>query len=219
MTPQVRQGDLLASAACPREALAEGALLLRAFASAELPALVEELRAVWTAAPFRHMETPGGFRMSVAMTNCGAVGWITDRRGYRYQACDPLTGRACPPIPAPAQTLAVQAAAAAGYPDFRPDACLVNRYEPGARMSLHQDRNERDLAAPVVSLSIGLPAIFLWGGASRRERPRHLLLESGDVLVWGGASRLHFHGVAALAEGVDALTGACRLNLTLRQAL
>ena len=153
------------------------------------------------------------------LRRAGAVGWITDRRGYRYEACDPLTGRAWPPIPARARELAVQGAAAAGYPDFRPDACLVNRYEPGARMSLHQDRNERDLAAPVVSVSIGLPAIFLWGGASRRDRPRRLLLESGDVLVWGGASRLHFHGVAALAEGVDGLTGACRLNLTLRQAL
>ena len=148
-------------------------------------------------APFRHMVTPGGLRMSVAMTNCGAAGWITDRRGYRYAPDDPATGHPWPKLPRAFLDLAARAAAAAGFSGFVPDACLVNRYEPGARLTLHQDKNERDFAAPIVSVSLGLPAIFLWGGRERRARPRRLALESGDVVVWGGAARLVFHGVDA----------------------
>jgi alkylated DNA repair protein (DNA oxidative demethylase) len=197
--------------------LAAGALLLRGFAATEAAALVAALQPVLAAAPLRHMVTPGGFRMSVAMTNCGALGWITDRRGYRYDATDPESNRPWPPMPPAFAALAGRAAAAAGFAGFVPDGCLVNRYEPGARLTLHQDRNERDLAAPIVSVSLGLPATFLWGGLRRTERPRRLRLESGDVVVWGGPSRLAFHGVDTLAAGAHPLTGGARFNLTFRK--
>ncbi|HEY5299312.1 MAG TPA: DNA oxidative demethylase AlkB [Acetobacteraceae bacterium] len=200
------------------ETLAEGAVLLRGFATADAPALMAALDAILDAAPFRRMVTPGGHVMSVAMTNCGAQGWITDLRGYRYDARDPTTGRSWPAMPASFRALAERAADAAGYAGFSPDAGLINRYEPGARLSLHQDRNERDLAAPIVSVSLGLPAIFLFGGARRADRPRRLRLQSGDVAVWGGASRLAFHGIDPLGEGEDRLTGRCRINLTFRKA-
>jgi alkylated DNA repair protein (DNA oxidative demethylase) len=165
------------------------------------------------------MVTPGGYSMSVAMTNCGAAGWVTDRSGYRYTAEDPSTGRPWPPMPDAFSTLAREAASAAGFLDFTPDACLINRYEPGARMSLHQDRDERDFTAPIVSVSLGLPALFLWGGAKRSERPRRIPLIHGDVVVWGGPARMTFHGVQPLPDGVHPLTGAVRYNLTFRKAL
>ncbi|HEX5325394.1 MAG TPA: DNA oxidative demethylase AlkB [Acetobacteraceae bacterium] len=202
-----------------RETIGDGAVLLRGFAVAEAPALLEAVGEVVAYAPFRHMITPGGFRMSVAMTNCGTAGWITDRTGYRYGPTDPTTGRLWPPIPSCFRDLAARAATAAGYRDFRPDACLINRYEPGARLSLHQDRNERDVSAPIVSVSLGLPAKFLWGGLQRGDAPRRIRLASGDVVVWGGPTRLVFHGIDTLAEGQDELTGRCRINLTFRKAL
>ncbi len=201
------------------EPFAAGAVLLHGFASEAAPALMSDLAGVLTAAPFRHMVTPGGYRMSVAMTNCGTAGWITDRSGYRYQARDPVTGQLWPPMPALFTQLAERAAAEAGYPGFVPDACLINQYEPGARLSLHQDRNERDFAQPIVSVSLGLPATFLFGGLRRTDRPRRLRLESGDVVVWGGSLRLAFHGIDPLAEGEHPLTGRCRINLTFRRAL
>lgn len=170
-------------------------------------------------APFRNMVTPGGFTMSVAMTNCGQAGWLTDRKGYRYDAIDPQTGQPWPDLPAPFVRLAKRASRAAGYEGFAPDACLINRYEPGTRLSLHQDRNERDFTAPIVSVSLGLPAVFLFGGAERSDRPRRYRLEHGDVVVWGGPARLAFHGVAPLADGEHPLTGRRRFNLTLRKAL
>lgn len=157
--------------------------------------------------------------MSVAMTNCGRAGWVTDHTGYRYAATDPKSGRPWPVMPASFLRLAAAAAETAGFAGFVPDACLVNRYEPGTKLSLHQDRNERDMAAPIVSVSLGLPAVFLWGGLIRAERPRRLRLESGDVAVWGGPARLTFHGVDTLDDGEHPLTGACRFNLTLRKAL
>ena len=199
--------------------LEDGAVILRGFAASEQAALAAAVARVAARAPFRHMLTPGGFRMSVAMTNCGAAGWITDRRGYRYAPDDPVTGRAWPNLPRAFLDLAARAAAAAGFMGFAPDACLVNRYEPGARLTLHQDKNERDFAAPIVSVSLGLPAVFLWGGRARNDRPRRLALESGDVVVWGGPARLVFHGVDALGDGEHPLTGRCRINLTLRKAL
>src|SRR5947209_2820195 len=201
------------------EPLAEGAAVLRGFASAEASALMDSLRQILTTAPFRHMITPGGLRMSVAMTNCGRAGWVTDRRGYRYEAADPMTGRRWPPIPVSFRELARNAADAAGFVGFEPDACLVNRYEPGTRLSLHRDENERDLSAPIVSVSLGLPAVFLFGGLSRGDRTRRVPLESGDVVVWGGPARLTYHGIAPLAAGEDPLTGQFRINLTLRKAL
>src|SRR5215467_1984576 len=201
------------------EPLADGAVLLRGFASLEASAVMEALQDILLAAPFRHMVTPGGFRMSVAMTNCGRAGWITDRRGYRYDPLDPATGRPWPPLPELFLRLATRAAAQGVFADFEPDACLVNRYEPGARLSLHQDRNERNLAAPIVSVSLGLPATFLFGGLRRTVRPRRVRLESGDIAVWGGPARLAFHGIEPLADGDHQLTGHCRINLTFRQAL
>jgi len=216
-----KNGDLLGntqpSGGDPRP-LAPGATLLRAFASDETRPVLDAVRSIEAAAPFRHMMTPGGFRMSVAMTNSG-IGWVTDRRGYRYDAIDPDTGKPWPAIPSVLSVLASHAAAAAGFQGFTPDACLINRYEPGAKMSLHQDKNERDFRQPIVSVSLGLPAMFLWGGERRSDRPRRIPLESGDVVVWGGPSRLVFHGVDKLPDGTHPLTGSCRYNLTFRQAL
>ncbi len=180
-----------------------------------LVAAVDEIAA---AAPFRHMVTPGGRQMSVAMTNCGRAGWVTDRTGYRYQPIDPMTGRDWPAMPRSFRSLAERAAAAAGFAGFMPDACLINRYEPGARLSLHRDEDERDYGAPIVSVSLGVPAVFLWGGDRRSDRPRRIRLESGDVVVWGGPARLAYHGVAPLADSNHPLTGSSRFNLTLRKA-
>jgi DNA oxidative demethylase len=201
------------------ESLAEGAVLLRGFALPEAADLVRAVDEIAAVSPFRHMITPGGFRMSVAMTNCGQAGWITDRTGYRYALLDPVTEQAWPAMPAAFRSLAARTAAAAGFDGFEPDACLINRYEPGARLSLHRDEDERDLTAPVVSVSLGLPATFLFGGLSRKARPLRLRLEGGDVVVWGGPSRLVYHGVAPLAEAEDSVTGRCRFNLTFRKAL
>jgi DNA oxidative demethylase len=201
------------------EPLADGAVLLRGFARLEASAVMEALQDILLAAPLRHMVTPGGLRMSVAMTNCGRAGWITDRLGYRYEPLDPTTGHPWPPLPGLFLRLATRAAAQGGFADFEPDGCLINRYEPGARLSLHQDRNERNLAAPIVSVSLGLPATFLFGGLRRTVRPRRVRLESGDVAVWGGPARLAFHGIEPLADGDHQLTGHCRINLTFRQAL
>jgi alkylated DNA repair protein (DNA oxidative demethylase) len=174
--------------------------------------------AVSAAAPFRHMRTPGGFSMSVAMTNCGAFGWVSDPTGYRYSPTDPQTGVAWPAMPAAFAELATRAAAAAGFPDFVPDACLVNRYEPGARLTLHQDKDERDFGAPIVSVSLGVPAVFLFGGSKRNDRPQRVPLEHGDVVVWGGPARLRYHGVAKLEESRHAFADNARINLTLRRA-
>lgn len=201
------------------ERLGPDAVILRGFVTAQQKELLAEIETIAAEAPFRHMTTPGGYRMSVAMTNCGAAGWITDRRGYRYAPIDPETGRPWPAIPRRFQTLAREAAERAGFPGFTPDACLVNRYEPGAKLSLHQDRNEKAYEHPIVSVSLGLPAKFLFGGLERSERPRRVRLESGDVVVWGGSARLAYHGVDTLAEGEHPLTGRCRLNLTFRRAL
>jgi alkylated DNA repair protein (DNA oxidative demethylase) len=201
-----------------REVMAEGAVLLRGFARPSESELIGALRDIAGLAPFRHMVTPGGHSMSVAMSNCGNLGWVTDRSGYRYDTNDPETGKPWPAMPASFCHLAGQAAAQAEFQDFSPDACLINRYEPGARMSLHQDRDEDDFGAPIVSVSLGLPAIFLFGGSKRSDKPRRFRLEHGDVVVWGGPSRLVFHGVAPLADGEHALMGRQRINLTFRKA-
>jgi alkylated DNA repair protein (DNA oxidative demethylase) len=156
--------------------------------------------------------------MSVAMTNCGTAGWVTDRNGYRYDGVDPESGKPWPEMPRAFRELAARAAALAGFDDFSPDACLINRYQPGARMSLHQDKDERDFESPIVSVSLGLPAIFLFGGAKRSDKPRRFRLEHGDIVVWGGPSRLFFHGVAPLGEGEHNLLGRQRVNLTFRKA-
>lgn len=201
-----------------RMSLGPGSVLLRGHAREVADALLAGVGEVAAASPFRHMVTPGGWPMSVAMTNCGDLGWVTDHTGYRYDAVDPATGRAWPALPQAFADLARRAAAAAGFAGFQPDACLVNRYAPGARLALHQDRNERDMTQPIVSVSLGLPALFLWGGHRRADRPRRIALSHGDVVVWGGPDRLRFHGVQPLGSGEHPATGAARINLTFRKA-
>jgi DNA oxidative demethylase len=210
--------DIVGEAGPSREAMADGAVLLRGFAKPIEHDLVAALQAITAQAPFRHMFTPGGHQMSVAMTNCGNAGWVTDRNGYRYDGVDPVSGQPWPAMPQVFLDLAERAAAEAGFAKFSPDACLINRYEPGARMSLHQDRDEQDFAAPIVSVSLGIPAIFLFGGLKRADKPRRFRLAHGDIVVWGGPSRLFFHGVAPLADGEHALIGRRRINLTFRKA-
>lgn len=196
-----------------------GAILLRNFAGGLEAALLESVAGIAAAAPFRNLVTPGGHVMSVAMTNCGAAGWMSDRRGYRYETHDPLSGAAWPAMPELFLDLARRAAWGAGFDDFAPDVCLINRYVPGAKMSLHIDHDERDLGAPIVSVSLGLPAVFLWGGKARGDKPRKVPVASGDVIAWGGPSRRNYHGVLPLKDGVHKLTGGCRINLTFRKAL
>jgi alkylated DNA repair protein (DNA oxidative demethylase) len=201
-----------------REALAEGAVLLRGFARSREDELIRALREIVAQAPFRHMLTPGGHQMSVAMTNCGDAGWVSDRSGYRYDSVDPQSGKPWPPMPPSFLALAKQAALEAGFDNFASDACLINRYQPGARMSLHQDRDEGDFGAPIVSVSLGLPATFLFGGLKRSDKTQRYRLEHGDIAVWGGPARLAFHGVAPLADGEHAVLGRQRINLTFRKA-
>ena len=201
-----------------REAIAQGAVLLRGFAKPVEDELISALREIVAQAPFRHMLTPGGHQMSVAMTNCGSAGWVTDRSGYRYDSADPESGKPWPPMPPSFRALADKAAAEAGFDGFAPDACLVNRYQPGARMSLHQDRDEGDFGAPIVSVSLGLSAVFLFGGLQRNDRTQRYRLEHGDIAVWGGPARLVFHGVMPLADGEHPRIGRQRINLTFRRA-
>jgi alkylated DNA repair protein (DNA oxidative demethylase) len=200
------------------EAFCEGAALLRGFVVAAGAALLEGIRAGIAQSPLRQMVTPGGKRMAVAMTNCGPLGWISDRRGYRYTDADPLTGLPWPAMPPAFLVLAREAAARAGFADFVPDACLVNRYETGTRLSLHQDRDEKDYGQPIVSVSLGVGAVFLFGGLQRADPPLRVRLEHGDVVAWGGPARLRYHGVLPLEEGLHPLTGALRFNLTFRKA-
>ena len=213
--------DLFAAAPTPvrqDEPLCEGAMVLRGFALASEAALLQALDAVVTQAPFRHLITPGGFRMSVAMTNAGPLGWVSDRRGYRYDPIDPDSGKPWPPMPAAFLRLAAEAAAYAGFAGFVPDACLINRYEAGTRLSLHQDRDEHDLGQPIVSVSLGIPAVFLFGGLQRSDRAQRVPLAHGDVVVWGGPARLRYHGVLPLKPNHHDVLGDCRINLTFRRA-
>lgn len=200
------------------ERLCDGAVVLRGFALAEESALLQAVTAIAAQAPFRHQLTPGGLRMSVAMTNAGPLGWTSDRRGYRYAPRDPDSGEPWPPLPPAFMRLAVAAAARAGFPGFVPDACLLNRYEPGTRLSLHQDRDERDLGPPIVSASLGIPAVFLFGGLRRTDPVQRVPLAHGDVVVWGGAARLRFHGVLPLKTNHHAALGERRINLSFRRA-
>jgi alkylated DNA repair protein (DNA oxidative demethylase) len=202
---------------CASELLEEGAIVLHGFATSQAPVLVEEAARIARSAPFRHLVTPGGYSMSVAMTNCGRVGWVSDRSGYRYDPVDPDTSAPWPSIPPAFLELAVNAAAAAGFANYDPDACLINRYTVDAKLGLHQDRDEKDAWAPIVSVSLGLPAVFLWGGKRRSDPVRRVRLENGDVVVWGGPARFVYHGVAPLKAGEHPLTGDARINLTFRK--
>jgi alkylated DNA repair protein (DNA oxidative demethylase) len=199
------------------EPIAEGVILLRAFCRDEAPALLEAIAQIAADSPFRQMIVPSGHTMSVAMTNCGDLGWITDRTGYRYTTLDPLTDKPWPPMPTPFRDLAERAATAANFPRFTSNACLMNRYAPGTRLSLHQDKNEKDYTHPIVSVSLGLPATFLLGTLRRTDTPRRIRIEHGDVFVWGGPARLIYHGVAPIAAGIHPLTGSFRINITFRR--
>jgi alkylated DNA repair protein (DNA oxidative demethylase) len=212
--------DLFSDAELPRgnEAIGPGAFVLRGFALPFVNDLLPALHEVERRAAFRHLVTPGGLAMSVAMTNCGRLGWISDRRGYRYAELDPQTGRPWPPMPAVFERLAQASAAEAGFGGFEPDACLINRYEPGTRLSLHQDKDERDYDAPIVSVSLGMPATFLFGGLARGDKAARIPLVHGDVVVWGGADRLRYHGVLPLEDRPHEILGSRRINLTFRKA-
>lgn len=198
------------------EPLEAGAVLLRGFLE-DTPALLQDVDRIAAAAPFRHLITPGGYQMSVGMTNCGPVGWVSDKSGYRYDPVDPATGQPWPAMPLRFLDLARRAAEEAGFAGYQPDACLINRYVPGSKLGLHVDRDEDDPVAPIVSVSMGLPATFLWGGKRRADPVRRLRLESGDVAVWGGPARFVYHGVSPLKDGIHPLTGASRINLTFRK--
>ncbi len=213
MTPLFQPDPLPPS----RAQLEEGAVLLHGFAAATAPDLLAEVARIAQSAPFRNMVTPGGYTMSVAMTNCGRVGWVSDSSGYRYDPIDPMTETPWPAMPEAFVELAATAAAEAGFEGYDPDGCLINRYVPGAKLGLHQDRDEKDRWAPIVSVSFGLPAVFLWGGKRRADPVRRLRLESGDIAVWGGPARFAYHGIATIKNGEHPLTGPTRINLTFRK--
>lgn len=211
-------GDLLPQKQKLVQEIAKDAYLLKGFTLLHQADLLADLLQITQVAPFRHMLTPGGFTMSVAMTNCGELGWVTDRKGYRYSAHDPLDSKPWPAMPASLKQLAQQAASEAGFANFVPDACLINQYKIGARMTLHQDKDEQDFSQPIVSVSLGLPATFQFGGFERADKVTKCLLEHGDVVVWGGESRLRFHGVLPLKAGHHSALGEFRINLTFRKA-
>jgi alkylated DNA repair protein (DNA oxidative demethylase) len=210
--------ELGSPAPLSKDILGAGTAFLAGFALDTQDELLLSLKCIAERSPFRNMVTPGGYRMSVAMTNCGPLGWVTDRSGYRYDAIDPEMNRPWPMMPLPFRKLAVAAGEEAGFSNFVPDACLINRYEPGARLSLHQDKNEHDLTQPVVSVSLGLPATFLFGGLERAERTQRIQIVHGDVIVWGGPARLRYHGIVPLPDGEHLRTGRVRYNLTFRKA-
>ncbi|WP_095053675.1 DNA oxidative demethylase AlkB [Pseudomonas sp. Irchel s3b2] len=201
-----------------REQIGEQSCVLRGFALPWLERLLPTLDAVLAAAPFRQMVTPGGFTMSVALSSCGTWGWTTDRSGYKYTRNDPQTGLPWPEMPEVFFELAQAAAREAGFIDFVPDSCLINRYIPGARMSLHQDKNEGSHTAPIVSVSLGLPATFLFGGFERSAKSQRVPLLHGDIVVWGGVDRLRYHGILPIKEGYHSQLGEQRINFTFRTA-
>ena len=210
--------DSIREPGLPRDLLGPGTAILNGFALGRETELALVMQAISKLAPFRHMITPGGFRMSVALTNCGTYGWVTDRTGYRYDSIDPETGQHWPGMPGNFLELARDAASAAGFPSFNPDACLINRYEPGSRLTLHQDKNEQDFTQPIVSVSLGLPATFLFGGMERSDKAVRVPVHHGDVIVWGGPARLRYHGINPLKDGVHPMFGGYRYNLTFRVA-
>jgi len=202
-----------------RVELSEGAVILRGYATDLSDDLIKAIEAILIQAPLRQMQTPNGYTMSVQTTSCGTFGWISDAHGYRYARNDPDSKEPWPAMPQAFLELANSAAKEVGFHKFTPDSCLINSYKAGAKLSLHQDKNERDLNAPIVSISLGLPAIFLFGGNLRSEKPQRHRLEHGDVAVWGGTSRLAFHGIEPLIEGTHPLTGKQRINLTFRKVM
>lgn len=196
--------------------IAEGAVLLRGWAAVNDAQWLAAVRQVLAQQPFQAAYTASGLPMSVRTSNCGSWGWAASRSGYGYTRSDPDSGRPWPEMPIFLKLQAQALASAAGYLAFDPDVCLINSYELGAKMGLHHDADEKDKAAPIVSVSLGLPCTFVWGGLQRSDPVRSFALEHGDVLVWGGASRMVFHGVRPLRAGQHHLLGAQRWNLTFR---
>ncbi|NYT65423.1 DNA oxidative demethylase AlkB [Alcaligenaceae bacterium] len=201
-----------------RERLGQQAYVLRGFALPYMPELLQALAPIQKQAPFRHMHTPGGYTMSVALTNCGRLGWTSDHTGYRYTCRDPLSGLDWPAMPATFLALAQDAAQAAEFTQYAPDACLINRYLPGSKLSMHQDRNEKNDYEPIVSVSLGIPAIFLFGGHQRNDKATRVPLFHGDIVVWGGVDRMRYHGVLPIKDADHLQLGRQRTNLTFRTA-
>ncbi len=200
------------------EPIGPASVVMRGFALRDSDNLLREILQVAAQAPFRQMLTPGGYQMSVAITSCGARGWVTDRLGYRYSQSDPLSGLPWPPMPDLLARIAHSAALAADFAGFYPDSCLINRYQAGAKMSLHQDKDEQDLTQPIVSVSLGTDAVFLFGGLARSDKTQRITLRHGDVVVWGGPDRLRFHGILPLKSAYHPDTGEYRYNLTFRRS-
>jgi len=200
------------------EQIGEQSFVLRGFALPWVEQLLPLLEKILRAAPFRQMVTPGGFTMSVGLSSCGTLGWTTDRSGYRYTRIDPVSGQPWPEMPEVFREMAQAAAREAGFHHFEPDACLINRYLPGAKMSLHQDKDERSYDPPIVSVSLGLPAMFLFGGFKRNDTSQRVSLFHGDIVVWGGVDRLRYHGVLPLKDGHHPRLGGQRINFTFRTA-
>jgi alkylated DNA repair protein (DNA oxidative demethylase) len=200
------------------EQIGEQSFVLRGFALPWVEQLLPLLEKTLRAAPFRQMVTPGGFTMSVGLSSCGTLGWTTDRSGYRYTRIDPVSGQPWPEMPEVFREMAQAAAREAGFHHFEPDACLINRYLPGAKMSLHQDKDERSYDPPIVSVSLGLPAMFLFGGFKRNDTSQRVPLFHGDIVVWGGVDRLRYHGVLPLKDGHHPRLGGQRINFTFRTA-
>lgn len=202
-----------------RVELGEEAMILRGYASDIAVDLFNDINAIISESPLRKMQTPNGYTMSVQTTSCGSFGWVSDAKGYRYERNDPLTRQPWPAMPSSFIKLANQAASEAGFNNFVPDCCLINHYQAGTKLSLHKDKDERDFTAPIVSVSLGLPAIFLFGGLNRSDPTQRYKLEHGDIAVWGGKSRLVYHGIQPLIDGNHPLTGHSRINITFRKVL
>ncbi len=200
------------------EVIDNDAIILKGFVRAKANQLVKDAELISQQSPFRTMTTPGGGKMSVAITNCGHCGWLSDEHGYRYQQIDPVTHRSWPEMPQSFLKICAAATKAASFAEFMPDACLLNKYQADAKMGLHNDNDEHDLTAPIVSVSLGLDAVFLFGGKTRQSPTRKYLLSHGDVVVFGGQSRLNFHGISLIKPTYisDDLTDH-RLNLTFRK--
>lgn len=199
------------------ETICPGTVVLRQYATSQAESILREVKQIIQQAPFRQMQTPGGYTMSVALSSCGDYGWVSDRNGYRYSHTNPQTGQVWPLMPESFRELAQAAALEAGFPNFQPDACLINHYTPGSKMGLHQDKDEQDFSAPIVSVSLGVPATFQFGGMKRSDTPVKIPLMHGDVVVWGGEARLRFHGVLTIRQAYHPLTGHDRINLTFRK--
>lgn len=210
--------DLFEQLLPSKQEIIKDVYLLKGLALENEALILADLAQVIVQAPLRHMITPGGFAMSVAMTNCGDLGWVTDRQGYRYTSHDPVSNQPWPVMPTSFKQLATEAANQAGFKGFEPDACLINQYKIGARMSLHQDKNELDFKQPVVSVSFGIPAVFQFGGLARADKTIKIPLNHGDVVVWGGEARLRYHGVLPLKENHHPALGDYRINMTFRKA-